>query len=53
MHLGSRVEERSAKALLKDVYACKKIYDELPSLYDFSSPMPIEKVRTKYAATFY
>ena len=53
MHLGSRVEERSARALLKDVYACKKLYDELPSLYDSFVPRNlIEKIRAKYGRYF-
>ena len=53
MHLGSRVEERSARALLRDVYACKKLYDELPSLYDSFVPRNlIEKIRAKYGRYF-
>ncbi len=53
MHLGSRVEERSAKSLLKDIYACKKIYDELPSLYDSFVPRSlIEKVRAQFGRYF-
>ena len=53
MHLGSRVEERSARALLKDVYACKKLYDELPSLYDSFVPRNlIERIRAKYGRYF-
>lgn len=53
MHIGSRVEERSTRALLKDIYACRKIYDELPSLYDSFVPRSlIEKIRAKYGRYF-
>lgn len=53
MHHGARVEERSAKALLQDIYSCRKIYDELPSLYDSFVPRSlIENVRAKYGRYF-
>ena len=53
MHFGSRVEERNTKVLLKDVYACRKTYEELPSLYSSFVPRSlIEKVRTKYGRYF-
>jgi glycosyltransferase involved in cell wall biosynthesis len=53
MHIGARVEERSTRGLLRDVYAARKMFDELPSLYDSFVPRSvIEKVRGKYGRYF-
>lgn len=53
MHVGSLIEQRSSSALLGDVYAGKKTYEELPSLYfSFVPRLLIESVRAKYGRYF-
>ena len=52
-HVGLRVEKLSSRELLKDVYAGKKTYESLPSLYQSFAPRDlIEKVRAKFGCYF-
>lgn len=53
MHVGSAIVERGTRALLKDVYAGRKTYEELPSLYvSFVPRRVIDKVRAEYGRYF-
>lgn len=53
MHVGAHIEERNSHAVLKDVYAGRKTYEELPSLYISLVPRSlIDRVRKKYGTYF-